>query len=190
MLSMPLRSTLRQHEPMVSSHMRRGVFPGSFNPLTIAHLEIARTARIDHSLDEVDLVVSAVALDKPSPPGPPIADRIALIEADLVDEPWLRIQTTELQLIVDIAHGYDVVIMGADKWHQVNDARYYRSPAERDEAIARLPQVVVAPREGSTTPEHLRLETDDEIHDISSTDARNGRRDLMAPKAAELWTDD
>lgn len=175
---------------MVSNDRRCGVFPGSFNPLTRAHLEIARQARAAHALDEVSLVVSSVALDKPTPPGPPLERRIELIEADIIAEPWLRVEITELQLIVDIAAGYDVVIMGADKWHQVNDARYYGSPTERDDALARLPQVVVAPRAGSTAPGELRLETDPAIHDVSSTSARNGRRDLMAPRAAELWTDD
>lgn len=187
---MPLSQPLRQHEPMVSNARRRGVFPGSFNPLTIAHLEIARQARETHALDEVTLAVSAIALDKPAPPGPPLAERIDLIEADIADESWLRVVATDLQLIADIAAGFDVVIMGADKWHQVNDAKYYSSPAERDEAVSRLPEVVVAPRTGSTAPEHLRLDTDAEIHGVSSTDARNGRRDLMAPNAARLWVDE
>lgn len=174
---------------MVSNAARRGVFPGSFNPLTIAHLEIARKARASHALEEVVLVVSAVALDKPAPPGPSLAERVALIEADLVDEPGLRVETTELQLIVDIAQGYDVVIMGADKWHQINDVRYYDSPSHREEALQRLPQVVVAQRTGAAVPDELLLETDSSIHDVSSTQARTGRRDLMAPRAAALWAE-
>lgn len=184
---MPLSPSLRQHEPVVSHVSRRGVFPGSFNPLTIAHLEIARRARDEHQLDEVVLMVSTVALDKPEPPGPSFIERIALLEDDAEEIDWLHVSTTDKQLVVDIAAGFDVVIMGADKWHQVNDIRYYDGAAARDEAVARLPQVVVAPRAGSTTPPGLTLDTAEEFHDISSSRARAGDRDLMAPRAAEGW---
>lgn len=188
-VSMPPSLSVRQHEPMVSSQRRRGVFPGSFNPLTIAHLEIARCAREEHGLDEVHLVVSTVALDKPAPPGPSFEARIALLEADAADVDWLFVGTTAKQLIVDIAEGYDIVIMGADKWHQVNDDSYYRSTHERDAALARLPQVAVAPRDGLAAPEALTMQTPTELQGVSSTLARRGRRELMAPHAAANWKD-
>ncbi len=166
---------------------RRGAFPGSFNPLTIAHLELSQRARDDHDLDEVHLIVSEVALDKPSPPGPPFAERIAILEADAAEYDWLHVATTDQKLIVDIAQGFDVVIMGADKWHQVNDVKYYADSTERDDAVARLPQVVVAARTGTTVPDEFLLETDDSFHDVSSTAARSGDRDTMAPQAALRW---
>ena len=189
-VSMPASLHVRQHERMVSNQRRRGVFPGSFNPLTIAHLEIARQARTQHRLDEVHLVVSTVALDKPAPPGPSFEERMLLLEADAAAFDWLFVSTSERQLIVDIAEGYDIVIMGADKWHQVNDESYYSSTAERDAALLRLPQVAVAPREGSTTPDALVMHTPTELHGVSSTHARLGRRDLMAPHAAANWRGD
>lgn len=185
---MPLHPALRQHEPVVSPGLRRGVFPGSFNPLTIAHLEVASRALEKCSLHEVHLVVSKVALDKPEPVGPSFDERIALLEADAAEFDWLFVKTTTHQLIVDIATGYDVVVMGADKWHQVNDIRYYDDEAARDAALARMPEVVVAPRTGSATPTELRLETAHAIRDVSSTAARAGNRSLMAPRAAERWT--
>ena len=174
---------------MESRSKRRGVFPGSFNPLTVAHLAIAEQARQHSDLDSVDLVVSHVALDKPSPPGPSLEERVALIERDLSDRDWLSIKTTEHQLIVDIAEGYDVVLMGADKWAQVNDATYYDSVDERDRAVSRLPEVIVADRNGFVTPEALRMATDESLHDVSSTAARSGDRSIMAPVAAEEWRD-
>ena len=174
---------------MSSFTPRRGVFPGSFNPLTVAHLEIARRARDNHDLDEVHLVVSEVALDKSTPPGPPFDERIRLLNADAAEFDWLLIKTTTAKLIVTIATGYDMVIMGADKWRQVNDVRYYGSASERDDALDRLPQVVVAPRTGDEVPDDLRLETSAEIHDVSSTQARNGDRSLMAPHAAASWSE-
>lgn len=169
---------------------RRGVFPGSFNPMTIAHLAIARLARDAHRLDEVHLVVSRHALDKPTPPGPPLARRVELIDEELAEFPWLSVRVTELQLIADIATGYDVVIMGADKWEQVNDARYYASAEERDLAVARLPMVAVARRGPVAVADDVALETPDELQVVSSTGAREGRTDFMAPHASRHWSAD
>jgi len=165
------------------------VFPGSFNPLTIAHLEIARLARRGHDLDEVHLVVSRLALDKPSPAGPSFDDRVAILEADARRHEWLRVAVTEQQLIADIARGYDVVIMGADKWEQVNDVKYYEGAAARDDAVASLPSVVVAERGGMAIEgaETTILRTPVEFHQISSTAARAGDRSIMAPEAQQRW---
>lgn len=168
---------------------RRGVFPGSFNPLTIAHLEIARLARDTHELREVVLVVSTVALDKPTPPGPPLMERIEMIRADIATYPWLTVELSELQLIADLAEGFDVVIMGADKWEQLHDVRYYGSDTAMHEALQRLPDVAVAPRAGTEVEGAFVLETDVEFHSMSSTDARAGDRGLMAPHAAKHWDD-
>ncbi len=166
---------------------RRGVYPGSFNPLTLAHLEIARIARDVHRLDEVDLVVSSVALDKPTPPGPPLDDRIELIRADLAEHDWLSVHRTDDQLIVDIAVGYDVVIMGADKWEQVNDVRYYESAQARDDALARLPTLAVARREGSSVADDIALPLSERLQRMSSSAARAGKREDMAPEASKRW---
>ena len=150
---------------------------------------MAQKARSEHGLDEVHLIVSEIALDKPTPPGPSFAERVELLQADADEYEWLQVKTTTSQLIVDIAKGYDVVIMGADKWRQVNEVRYYGSDTERDKAVAQLPKLVVAPRAGTGVPDDLRLDTAEEFHEISSTQARSGDRAVMAPKAAAGWTD-
>jgi phosphopantetheine adenylyltransferase len=180
---MPRLRVIRQHDRV----SRRGVFPGSFNPLTIAHLEIARLARDAHNLEHVDLAVSTIALDKPTPPGPGLAERIELIEADVAEFDWLSVTVTDEQLIADIAEGYDVVIMGADKWEQVNDVRYYESTTARDDAIARLPTLAVARRAGSHVDDHLALALPEELQSVSSSAARAGKREHMAPEAARRW---
>ena len=42
--------------------------------------------------------------------------------------------------------GYDVVIIGADKWAQVVDPAWYGGSVDaRDAAVARLPRVLVGP---------------------------------------------
>jgi hypothetical protein len=53
-----------------------------------------------------------------------------------------------------------------------------------------LPQVAVAPRDGLAAPDALTMQTPTELHGVSSTLARRGRRELMAPHAAANWRDD
>jgi hypothetical protein len=168
---------------------RRGVYPGSFNPPTLAHLAVVDAARATHRLDRVDLVVSRVALGKPDPPGPPLDERVAVLEAMARRVGGLGVIVTDHQLVADLAQGYDVVIMGADKWHQVNDPAFYDGSIEaRDVAVARLPTVAVAPRPPWAVPAELALELDPAWREVSSTVARSGDLALMAEEAAALAT--
>jgi nicotinic acid mononucleotide adenylyltransferase len=174
---------------------RVGVYPGTFNPPTPAHFEIAAAARRQHGLDRIDLAVSRVALGKEDLERPLFEHRVAVLRTDAAAHEGLRVLVTDDRLIVDIARGYDVVIMGADKWAQVNDSDWYESPAERDRAVAGLPDLAIAPRPGYRVPARYLLDVPDELAQVSSTAARSGRRDLMSPAAARFdeetgaWTD-
>lgn len=176
--------------------MRTGCFPGSFNPPTLAHLAIAEAARRACDLDRVDLVVSRVALAKEHVAVPAFAGRVAVLrEVVGARSPWLGLAVTDHQLLVDLARGYDVLILGADKWDQVLDPRFYGgSEAARDAAVAALPTVAVVPRPGH---EHVELPAGAVVLDLpvdlrpaSSTAVRAGRHDWMAPEAAAsgLWS--
>ncbi|MCU1499876.1 MAG: hypothetical protein JWM47_3829 [Acidimicrobiales bacterium] len=126
---------------------RVGCYPGSFNPPTVAHLAVAEAARDAAALDRVDLVVSRVALGKPDQAVPTLADRLAVLAEVAASRPWLGVVVSDHRLVVDLAEGYDAVVMGADKWRQVNDPAWYDGDGERrDHAVARLPRVLVAPR--------------------------------------------
>jgi len=178
----------------VAGRTRRGAFPGSFNPLTLGHLAVVEAARDQCRLDVVDLVVSRVALAKESVERPRLEDRIAVLRAAADARPWLGVVVTDHQLIADIAVGYDAVVMGADKWAQVLDPDFYGgSTADRDAALARLPQVVVAPRPPAVVPGNVTVL--DVSHAASSTAVREGRREWMAPEAAAFdeatgaWSD-
>jgi len=144
-----------------------------------------------HDLDEVHLAVSRVALDKPTPPGPRFDERIAILKADAKRHDWLHVSTTDDQLIAEIARGFDAVIMGADKWSQVNDPIYYDNASARDAAVASLPTVIVAERAGIRVRavDATVLRVPRELHDVSSTAARLGNRTLMAPEAQRRWSD-
>lgn len=161
-----------------------GIYPGSFNPPTRAHIEIAVAARITHGLLRVDLAISAVALGKESVQLPHIDDRIEVIRASIAEIDGLGFVLTEAQLIADIADGYDVVVMGADKWTQVNDPSWYDDdPATRDAVLARLPSLALAPRPPHTVPDEHRLPVADDLLEISSTAARQGRHEWMTDAA-------
>ncbi len=173
-----------QRDSVRASHPQRiGVYPGSFNPPTIAHIEIAQAARLTHGLDRVDLAVSLSALGKTDVVQPTLDERLGVIEASVAAVDGLGLIVTEHQLIADIADGYHVVVMGADKWHQINDVSWYRDTAERDAAIASLPRLALAPRIGFTVPDEHRLPVGADLLDVSSSAVRAGRTEWMTPQA-------
>lgn len=163
---------------------RIGVYPGSFNPPTIAHVAIAAAARDQCGLERVVLSHSQRVLGKDEVDRPLFRHRIEVLEAVAAEHDWLETSVTSAELLVDIAHGYDVVIMGADKWHQIQEVTWYDDADHRDESIARLPEVVVAPRHPLIVPAEVQLVLPRHvIHEVSSTHARAGRLDLMAAAA-------
>lgn len=169
--------------PPPSSEARLGVYPGSFNPPTIAHIEIALAARDHHGLDRVDFAVSTVTLGKETVVRPPFEERLTVIEASIAEIDGLGLVVTEHQLIVDIAGGYDVVVMGADKWAQVNDVAWYFDHAARDAALAALPTLALAPRTGFDVPDEHTLPVRADLLDVSSSAVREGRTEWMTDAA-------
>ena len=161
--------------------MAVGCYPGSFNPPTIAHLAVADAARRHAGLDRVDLVLSREALGKPVAGVPPVEHRRAVLVAVAASRPWLGVVVTGARLIADIAAGYDAVVLGADKWAQVLDPAWYAgSTAARDAAVAALPRVLVAPRDGDR-PEGVELvDVADHLGSVSATAVRTGVPDAAA----------
>lgn len=184
-----------------------GVFPGSFDPPTSAHLAIARAAVDRAGLVRLDLSISRVALGKEHVVVPSLADRIRVLEDVAATRPWLGVRVTDDRLIVDVAAGYDVVVLGADKWAQVRDPAWYPSTAARDAALAELPHVLVVPRADDDDPPTPGPSGAGDVprvdvlpvasahRSVSSTRARAGERSLMLPEAAAFdartgaWTD-
>ncbi|MBO0748104.1 MAG: hypothetical protein J2O47_07130 [Acidimicrobiaceae bacterium] len=181
--------------------MRVGVYPGSFNPPTVAHLAIAAEALRVGRLDRIDLVVSRSPLGKPEVTVPTLADRLEVLRHVARNRPGLGVRLTSDQLLADIAAGAAAVVLGADKWAQVVDPVWYGgSEAARDEATDRLPLALVAPRPPFPLPlaepdRVLPLQVSEALFEVSSTAARAGRREWMAAEAAEFdertgaWSD-
>jgi len=165
----------------VSTRGVRGVYPGSFDPPTIAHVAIAEAAARAGALERLDLAVSRDALGKDAGRQRPLAVRVEMLERLRATRPWLGVVVTDAQLVTDIAAGYDVVVMGADKWAQVRDPAWYGgSVAARDAAVARLARVLVAPRAGFDTDGAETLALPGHLADVSSSAARAGHDHLIA----------
>ena len=147
-------------------------------------------------LDSLSLAVSAVALAKEHVERPLLHHRIDVLHEVAADHAWLDVEVTEKQLLVDIAHGFDVLVMGADKWLQIQDPIYYGNDHRaRDTALLRLPELAIAPRDGIDVPDHLELDVGPGIVGVSSTAAREGTLAHMCDAARRFdrqtgaWTD-
>lgn len=173
--------------------MRTGVQPGSFDPPTLAHLAIAHAALRHHRLDRVIWTVSRRPLGKDNG-RTDVDDRLTVLHSVTADHRWLAAEATDARLVADIADGYDVVIMGADKWHQLHDPTFYGDPgaepaAAMDRALERLPICAVAPRDGLTVPPEVELSVPRWVARQSSSDAVAGApwMALSAARHSGLW---
>ena len=173
--------------------MAVGVYPGSFDPPTVAHLHVAEAARAQCGLDRVVLSLSRAALGKPDESLTPIEERADVLRSAAATRPWLDVAVTDARLVADVAAGYDVVVMGADKWYQVLDPTWYADTTDSDAALARLPVVAVAPRAGLGLPSApadvtvVVLDVDEAHHHVSATGARGGRDEWVLPEARAWW---
>ena len=184
-----------RHSNNVNLVPRLGVYPGSFNPPTLAHIQIALVARTVHHLQRVDFAFSVSSLGKESVAVPSLDHRVEVMRASIAAIDGLGVVVTEQQLIADIAAPYDVVVMGADKWAQVNDPVWYADEQEMAESLARLPQLALAPRPPhEVAPEHA-LDLPRDLLEVSSSGVRAGRREWMTAAAAAFdeatgaWSD-
>ena len=163
---------------------RVGVYPGSFNPPTIAHIAIASAAREQRSLDRVVFALSRSPINKEHVDRPLFEHRVEVMRAECTRHRWCDVDITDARLLVDIAQGYDVVVMGADKWAQVTDPAYYDDdPGARDAAVAALPTLAIAPRPPFPVPPEHSLIVDAAFVAVSSSEARDGGVEWMAPAA-------
>lgn len=136
---------------------RVGLFPGSFNPLTNAHLAVAAAAREVAALDAVVWSISAVTVDKERVERASIPDRLAQLGAFARTTPADVVAIINRGLYVEEAEALRAhlagsatlfMLIGFDKIVQIFDPRYY---ADRDAALRELfalAHILVAPRDG------------------------------------------
>lgn len=169
-----------------------GVYPGTFDPATVAHVHLAEQAIAQLGLCRLDFAISTVTLGKDDDSLSPIEVRLDQLRTLTAGRDDLAVTASPKSLLADLAEGYDVVVVGADKWHQLLDPEWYGGIAARNAAMSRLPTVAVAPRPPWTTPDNdpsaapppditvVVLDTDPRHHPVSATAVRAGRDDWRA----------
>jgi nicotinate-nucleotide adenylyltransferase len=181
------------------SPARLGILPGTFNPVTIAHLALAEAG-----LRWVDEVLFVLPRELPHKEftGASFAERIAMLGAALAGQPAFSLASSEGGLFLEIAaecrreYGADVrlwFLCGRDAAERIVDWDYGQPGALR--AMLRGFGLLVAGREGSyNPPPEIRqaihpLELPGEYDAVSATGVREGIArgepgDLMIPEAA------
>jgi len=153
-------------DPLSVEILRRGwsdppravaVLAGAFNPLTVAHLALARAALRRAGVDAVVLSVSRRTVDKEAVERASLVDRLLVLCRQVESAPRLGLALVAQGLYVDQALAYRrrlprlqrlFFVVGFDKLVQILDGRYY---ADRDAALDRLfshASLLVAPRDG------------------------------------------
>jgi nicotinate-nucleotide adenylyltransferase len=164
------------------SPQRVGVLAGAFNPVTVAHLALARAA-LSH-VGEVVFVLPKLFPHKPYH-GAPFAERVEMLRAAIPNEPAFSIASTEGGLFLEIAaecrhaYGEDVrltFLCGRDAAERILNWDYGEPGAVT--AMLRQFDLLVAARDGNlvTVPDYRHcveiLPLNGEFDHVSSTEVR------------------
>ena len=74
-----------------------GLFGGTFDPIHHAHLAVAQAALDDLELADVTFIPAGQPPHKPDRVISPAADRVAMVEAAIADNPGFRLSTIEVE---------------------------------------------------------------------------------------------
>ena len=155
-MSSPSASTL-EGERQLRAARKVGFLPGSFNPLTNAHIALAEAARRVAGLDVVIWGISTSTVDKETVERASLVDRLAQLVAYARATHGNAVVALNQGLYVDEADAMRAcmppgaalsIIIGYDKMVQILDPHYYE---DRDAALDRLfdaATILVGPREG------------------------------------------
>lgn len=145
---------------------RVGLYAGSFNPLTRAHIAVAEAARREARLDALVWSCAVASVDKERVRRASLADRLVQLSALLTSQAAAPLVVTPQGLYVDQADTVRALlppdadlytVVGFDKVVQIFDPRYY---TDREAALQQLfarTRLLVAPRGMSSEPELMEL---------------------------------
>ncbi len=143
---------------------RVGILPGSFDPPTRAHVELALEAKKAFKLDSVIFTISRVTIDKEEIEGLCLEDRLLILSLIARELGWVSLAATNRGLYYEQANALRALLgrkakiyflVGMDKVMQILDPRYYEN---RETALLSLfteAQIVAANR-GSLREEELK----------------------------------
>jgi len=131
-----------------------GLLGGSFDPVHLGHLLVARAAREELGLDRVCFIPAAQSPFKPAATPAPAPERLRLLRLALAGETGTEIDDLEIRrggvsYTVDTLRHYAEKYPGAEFFYIIGADQTAQLPRWREAGeLARLAQFVVAPRPG------------------------------------------
>ena len=122
----------------------RWILCGSFNPLTLAHTELAERALATFALDTVFFTLAKVTVDKEQVTGMSLEDRLLLLSLFAERHDQMGVALVNRGLYFEQAQAFRTLfgeeaalyfLVGMDKLLQIFDPRYYQ---DRDAALQQL----------------------------------------------------
>jgi nicotinamide-nucleotide adenylyltransferase len=144
-LDLAASPTARVLYPSTTTQLRRvGILCGSFNPLTLAHTELAERARQAFALDCVFFTLAKVTVDKEQATGMSLEDRLLVLNLYAQHHNHLGVALVNRGLYFEQAQAFRTLlgpqavlhfVIGMDKLFQILDPRYYQ---DREAALQQL----------------------------------------------------
>ena len=180
---------------------RIGLFGGSFDPVHLGHVMMARAALEELRLDRLYIIPAAQSPFKPDQPPAPADARVQLLRLAFDGQTNCEIDTQELEregvsFTIDTVHAYAERLGGAELFCLIGADHVPTLPQWREaEALAPLVTFVVVPRPGEPVadfPEPFRGQVlRGQPMEISASDIRQRLRvgkkidHLTPPRVAE-----
>jgi nicotinamide-nucleotide adenylyltransferase len=202
--------TVRMLMPDPLPQVRRvGVLCGSFNPLTLAHTELAERAREIAKLDVVFFTLAKVTIDKEHVTGLSLEDRLLLLSLYAQRHARTGVALVNRGLYFEQAQAFRSAlgehvelsfVVGMDKLLQILDPKYYKDRDAALQQLLTLTSLIVANRGAMAREEFDRILDRPENHpyrcqiqfcplsetvaDLSATEVREG---LAMEKGIAEW---
>lgn len=191
-----IRWVYRAAQGIEDNSKRLGIFSGSFNPLTVAHIEMIEAAQKKYNLDEILLILARANVDK-GVFGLSLADRLLMLKLYAVNRENFSVAACShgkfIEKIEALKPAYPPgthfsFIVGYDTFIRLFDPKYYTDLHGALEALFDQCRFIVANRQGydvdavrqvMETRDYRRyasgidlIELPDFYAEISSTDIR------------------
>lgn len=191
-----IRWVYRVDRHIQADHKRLGIFSGSFNPLTVAHIRMIEAAQKEYDLDEILLILARANVDK-GVFGLSLADRLLMLKLYAVTREDFSVAACShgkfIEKIEALKPAYPSsthfsFIVGYDTFIRLFDPKYYTDMHGALEALFDQCRFIVANRQNydadavrnvMEVPDYHRyaycidlIELPDFYADISSTDIR------------------
>ena len=191
-----IRWVYRAAQHIKEDGRRLGIFSGSFNPLTVAHIRMIEAAQSEYNLDEILLILARANVDK-GVFGLSLADRLLMLKEYTANQENFSVAACShgkfIEKIAALKPAYPSgthfsFIVGYDTFIRLFDPKYYTDLHAALEALFDQCRFIVANRQDydadavrqvMEAPDHRRyaggvelIELPDFYAEISSTDIR------------------